>query len=120
MAFPTIHYKYHGIEEAKALTDSVDQKMQSLNRFMTREVSPMFEVEFQRLTTHQSGRIYRVEANLSMNGTLYRAEAVENSFEEAIDKVRDELDAELSRAKDRQTTLRKRAGRALKSLLSRG
>jgi ribosome-associated translation inhibitor RaiA len=48
---------------------------------------------------------------------LYRAEATENTFDGAIDKVRDELDAELSRAKDKQVTLDKDAGRELKAQL---
>jgi ribosomal subunit interface protein len=120
MTFPTIKYKYNGIEEVKALTDVVDQKMMSLGKFFKDETGVVFEVEFEKLAAHMHGRIHRVEANLSVKGTLYRAEATENSFEEAIDRVRDELDGELSRAKDKQGTLHKRAGRALKSFLSRG
>lgn len=119
MTFPTINYKYNGIEEAKSLSDSVDQKLDSLHKFIPERASAVCEVEFEKLSAHQNGRIHRVEANLSVNGTLYRAEATENTFEEAIDKVRDELDQELSRAKDKHGTLRKKAGRALKSLLSR-
>ena len=119
MTFPIINYKYNGIEEAKSLSETVDQKLGSLHKFIAKEAAAVCEVEFEKLSAHQTGRIYRVESNLTLNGTLYRAEATENSFEEAIDKVRDELDQELSRAKDKHGTLRKKAGRALKSLLSR-
>jgi ribosomal subunit interface protein len=120
MAFPTITYKYNGIEEAKSLVGSIEQKFHSLGKFIAESSASTCEVEFEKISTHQSGRVHRLEVNLVVNGVLYRAEATENTFEEAIDKVRDELDEDLSRAKDKHTTLRKRAGRALKALLSRG
>jgi len=114
MTFPIINYKYNGIEEAKSLADVVDQKFAPLGVFVDEEAKSACEVEFERLSAHQNGRVHRVEANITINGTLYRAEATENTFEEAIDKVRDELDQELSRAKDKQITLDKNAGREMK------
>ena len=117
MTFPTINYKYHGMEEAKSLAEVVDQKLSSLHKFIEEEAAVVCDVEFEKLTAQQQGRVYRIEVNLTVNGTLHRAEAIENSFEEAIDKVRDELDRELSRAKDKQITLDKNAGREMKEQL---
>jgi ribosomal subunit interface protein len=119
MTFPIINYKYNGIEEAKSLADVVDQKIGSLHKFIAEDAAIMCEVEFERLSAQQNGRVHRVEANIKINGTLYRAEATENTFEEAVDKVRDELDHELSRAKDKQVTLDKDAGRLAKELLQK-
>jgi len=120
MTFPTINYKYNGIEEAKSLTDVVDEKFGTLGKFVGDEADAVCEVEFEKLSAHQHGRMYRVEANLSIDGHLYRAEATENSFAEAIDTVRDELDSELSRAKDKQVTRDKSAGREVKEQLQNG
>jgi ribosomal subunit interface protein len=120
MTFPNINYKYNGIEEAKSLTDIVGQKLGSLQKLIPDTAAVVCEVEFEKTTSHHHGKIYRLEANLSVNGQLHRAEATENSFDEAIDRVRDELDRELSHAKDKKDTLAKRAGRAFKGLLSRG
>lgn len=120
MTFPTISYKYNGIEEAKSLSDVVDQKFASLHKFVSQGAAVVCEVEFEKASGHQQGRIHRVEVNLSINGHLYRAEATENTFEEAIDVVRDELDTELSRAKDKQVTLDKAAGREVKEQLLNG
>lgn len=117
MTFPTINYKFNGIEEAKSLADVVDQKIIPLGKFIDAEAAVLCEVEFEKTSAHQHGRMYRVEANLSVNGHLYRAEATEHTFEEAIDKVRDELDTELSRSKDKQVTLDKEAGREMKAQL---
>ena len=120
MTFPTISYKFNGIEEAKSLPATVEQKFSPLSKLIAKGSRATCQVEFEKITSHQQGRIYRIEANVSVNGTLYRAEATEHSFDAAIDKVRDELDTELSRSKDKQGTLRKRAGRAFKALLTRG
>jgi len=114
MTFPTITYKYNGIEDAKPLAIIMDQKLQSLEKYLKEDSSVICEVEFEKLTAQQSGRIYRAEVNLTIDGTLYRAEATEDSFEKAIDEVRDEVDKELRRAKDKQQTLDKQAGREMK------
>jgi ribosomal subunit interface protein len=113
MTFPTINYKYNGIEEAKQLAEVVDQKFASLVKLVG-EQATVCEVEFEKVATHQHGRFYRVEANLTVKGNLYRAEATEESFEKAIDEVRHGLEQELSKAKDKHHTLDRDNGRALK------
>ena len=114
MEFPTINYKYNDLKEAMALSDMMDQKMQSLTKFLTEEQSITCDIEFEKVAPQNAGQVYRVEVNLMVEGTLYRADAVENNFETAIDEVRNELDKELRRAKDKQVTLDKSAGRAAK------
>lgn len=113
MTFPTINYKYNSIEEAKSLAEVVDQKFVTLERFVGNNPAAC-EVEFEKVAAHLHGRIYRVEANLSIKGELYRAEATEESFERAIDEVRHGLEQELSKAKDKHHTLEKDSGRAMK------
>jgi ribosomal subunit interface protein len=119
MTFPTINYKYNGNEETKHLSTIVDQKLNGLVKFIPENASASCNVEFEKNGAHFQGRIYRAEVNLTVNGTLYRAEATEESFERAIDVMRDELNTELSRAKDRQVTKDKARGRSFKELLSR-
>jgi ribosomal subunit interface protein len=113
MTFPTINYKYNSIEEAKSLAEVVDQKFITLERFVGNNPATC-EVEFEKVAAHQHGRIFRVEANLSIKGELHRAQATEESFERAIDEVRHGLEQDLSRAKDKHHTLDKNNGRAMK------
>jgi ribosomal subunit interface protein len=113
-----INYKFNSNEEAKSLAIVVDQKIAALEKYYDPEAKLVCDVEFDKVGNHQSGRVFRVEVNFSINGKLYRAEATEESFEKAIDEVRDELDKELRRAKDKQHTLDKDAGRELKDLLT--
>ena len=120
MAFPNITYKFNGLIEAKALTAVVDLKFASLEKFTKDNVIATSEVEFEKVASNQQGRIYRVEANVIIDGALYRAEATEESFEKAVDEVRNELDKEMSRAKDRQVSLEKHSGREFKEQMQNG
>lgn len=112
MTFPTINFKFNELEEAKALSDIVEQKFLALEKYIAG--AGTCDVEFIKVAQQQSGQVHRVEVTLAIGGDVYRAEAVEDSFEKAIDEVRDELDKELRRAKDKQLTVDKQAGREAK------
>jgi ribosomal subunit interface protein len=119
MAFPTITIKRINTEPRDALENLVQQKLDSLDKYV-QEASALCEVEFEKLTTSQQGPIHRIEVNLQVDGALYRAEATEESFEKAVDEVRDELDKELRRYNKKRDTLMRRGGRTLKHLLRFG
>ena len=114
MEFPIINFKYNDLDEAVALSDLTEQKMQSLTKFLSDDQSITCDIEFEKVAPQKSGQVHRVEVNLLIDGTLFRADATESSFEMAIDEVRNELDKELRRNKDKQVTLDKSAGRAAK------
>lgn len=114
-----IIYKYNDQEEAKTLTPIVEAKLSSLNKFIEDEAVALCEIEFEKVAPQQSGNIYRIEVNVTIDGKLHRAEATEASFEKALDEVRSELDKEMRRAKGKQASILKRAGRKLKDTLLR-
>lgn len=116
MTFPTVTYKYNNVDGAEQLAGIVDKKVESLGKFIKDGVVAQCEVEFEKVAEQKHGKIHRVEANLTINGTLYRAEATEETFEKAIDEVRNELDKEIRRSKDKTGSLLKRAGRNIKEL----
>ncbi len=117
MEFPTISFKATNTELDAALQTLVDQKFSSLAKHLGNETDVKCDVEFEKVTAQQTGNVFRVEANLWRAGKLYRAEATEANFEMAIDEVQAELDKELRRANDKQSTLMKRGGRALKRMM---
>jgi len=114
MSFTTINFKFNDLKEAQALTDIVEQKMSSLEKYIHEGDAVLCDFEFSKVSAQQKGQIFKVDVNLSHEGSLYRADAVEESFEKAIDEVRAELDKEMRRAKDKQVTLNKQAGREAK------
>ncbi len=66
---------------------------------------------------HQSGRIWRAEINFDIKGERYRAVALEESIEVAIDRAVNELGSELSRARERKQALARKGGATIKSML---
>lgn len=114
MTFPMITYKYNSVEAADALAKLMDQKLEPLGSFIPADVSATCEVEFEKIASKQHGKIHRVEANLRVDGALHRADAVEESFEMAIDEVRDELNKKLRRTKGKNRSLLKKAGQRMK------
>lgn len=120
MSFPIINFKATNTELDQRLQTLVDQKFSSLEKFIGDETDVKCDVEFEKVTASQSGKVFRLETNLWLAGTMYRAEATEQSFEEAIDEVRNELDKELRRANDKHDTLVKKGGRAIKEMMQNG
>ncbi len=110
-------YKRNGLAATEASEAIVEQKYHSLSKYWSESAVVRCEIEFEKVGAKQSGMIHRVEANLMVDGTLYRAEATEETFEKAVDEVRNELDKELRRSKKRGETLFRKGGRMLKSLL---
>jgi len=114
-----INFTYNNHEEARALTAIVQQKLDTLEKFISNDQSVVCDIEFDKVAAHQNGAIFHCAVNLQVDGELYRADATEESFEAAVDEVRDELDKRLRRSKNKKDSLGKRAGRAMKRLLRR-
>lgn len=119
MSFPIINFKKNDADVTEALLELAEEKLQTLEKFIG-EAPTLCEAEFEKVSNQQSGFVYRFEVNLEVNGKLYRADAVGDSFEKAIDEVRNELDKELRRARDKKDTLIRRGGRKIKEMLRFG
>lgn len=117
--FTNITYKATNVEIEGKWKHLVEQKFSGLEKYFRDSDEVKCEVEFEKETAHQTGNHYRVEANLTVNGKLYRAEDTNESFEKAIDEVQAELDKVLRRANEKSGTLVKKGGRILKGLLHR-
>ncbi len=117
MAFPTIQFKATNTELDERLTTLVEQKFETLAKFIGDETDVRCEVEFVKETAHQSGSHYLIEVNLWVKGKLHRAEATEESFEQSIDEVRSELDRELRRASGKREAMVKKGSRAIKQMM---
>jgi len=114
-----INFKATNAEISDDLKDVVEMKFSSLEKFIG-EVPAICDVEFEKMTAQQTGSVFRMEANLEVDGKLYRAEATMDSFEKAIDEVRSELDKELRRSNSKKETMLKRGGRKIKEMLRFG
>jgi ribosomal subunit interface protein len=114
-----INFNYNGHQEAQNLSDTAEQKLETLQKFISEDQSVICDGEFDKVAANNKGAIFHFSVNLQVDGQMYRADATEESFEAALDEVRDELDKKLRRTKSKKDSLGKKAGRALKGLISR-
>jgi len=117
MAFPLVTFKHTNTDEGRHLEEVVTHKLITLEKYIGNETDTRCEVEFRKEAANQSGLIYRVEVNLWKAGDLFRAEALDESFEKAIDTARAELDAEMRKAHDKHLDQVRDGGRAAKEML---
>lgn len=120
MTIPNIQYKATNTELDVMLQGLVEHKLETLEKYFGEKEAILCEIEFEKETAHQSGKHFRVEVNLDVDGKLYRVEATEQNFEKAIDEVRDELDKQLRRDAKKQTTLFRRGGKMIKNMMRWG
>ncbi len=95
----------------------IEEKIGSLDKFIenTDQFAMRGWVEIGRTTKHhQSGDIFRVEAQIQLPGWSRRAEAVGDDIFLAIDKAKDELQAELKKCKEKEIARDKRGARIIK------
>ena len=109
-----ISYKYNNLPEGDKLATIMDQKLEPMGKFIAEGTKAVCEVEFEKVAPQQHGKVHRVEVNLTVDGVLHRTEAVDDSFELAIDEVRDELNKKLRRAKSKSQSLLRKARQSVK------
>lgn len=115
-----ITFKHTNSEKDSRIHDFVRQKLSVLDKYLSNETAVQIEVEFEKLVSHKTGPICRVEVNVWKAGKLYRAEATEMTFEAAIDVVKDYIDQELKRSTEKRTSLLRRGSRKIKEFMQFG
>ncbi len=100
--------------------DYIHDKIGNLDKFIANvdssAVKAWVEVD---LTTkhHQSGNIYRTKAQIRLPAGTAVAEAIDKDIFLTIDAVKEKLQEELEKYKQKKEALHKRGARALKKLL---
>jgi len=81
----------------------------------------LLEIEIEEAPAEgRSAEPCRLVARLTLDGTVFYAEAVKPTPESAADRVRGELEAEIRHSRGRAQRLMKRGGAALKQMLRFG
>lgn len=120
MTFPKIQFKATNVVMEPKWQMQVEEKFETLAKYLGYHTDSICHVEFERITAHQSGDVCRFEATLFAHGKTFRAEATEHSFENAIDAVKKDLERELSKAHKKHDTLIMRGRRTIKELMRFG
>lgn len=112
-----LHFKGTNYDITPEVRAFAEKKLGALTKF-DRKGSAQVYVELGRETgAHANGRIWRAELNFDVEGQRLRAEATEESLEDAVDAAIAELSQALRSHKSKAESLGKRGGRMLKSML---
>lgn len=98
----------------------IEARLSVLEKFVHDGQSCTLDVEVEKTNNQEADREYRGEANVTIDGTFYRAEAYGANVAVAFDKVREELRKELKRAKGKRESLFRKGARRVKDLMRFG
>lgn len=116
--FPHINIKTTHFEQTAVIEDVLEKRLATLEKFLPEgETMVVCDVELEKLTGQQSGRIFRAEINLQVGGAHFRAEATEGRMEDAIEEAKNELKSELVRQNGRRQSLFRRGAKRIKEML---
>jgi ribosomal subunit interface protein len=110
--------KATNMELTQEVSDYLDKRLQSVEKLIDKnDTSAIFEIEIEKIVSHQTGDVFRAEINLSIAGGHLRAEAKEETILNAIDKARSDVLMELRKTKGKRLRLLRRGGTAIKGFM---
>lgn len=101
------------IELTEAIKSFVNSKIGLISKFLSQKEYDLAEVRVEvglQSKHHKSGQIYYAEANLKLGRNLFRGQAEDFDLYVAVDKVRNELESQVKkiREKTRQSSRKAR------------
>lgn len=114
-----INLKTTNFELTSIIREYAEKKVNSLEKFIkTTDESVQAWVEVGKTTNHHNkGDVYRAEIQIRVPhyGKGIRAEATNETLNEAIDEAHDKIKLELEKVKDRKISLIRKGARKIKS-----
>lgn len=115
-----INIKSTGFDLTDAIRQHVELKINSLDKFLSRvESGVIADVEVGRTTDHhKSGEVFRAEVNITIPGEkMVREHVYHHDLYSAIDELKNKVAETLGSLGQKNNTLLRRGGRAVKNLL---
>ena len=105
-----------GLEISDQIREYVEKNLAHVEKFLQSEPSTHIDVEVKYLPEGRSGKYY-AEFTVSAQGSVYRAEHWGSVLHEALDLAREELMAELRKAKQKRVQGLRRSAHRVKEYL---
>lgn len=113
-----INIKATNITLTLAISEYIEKKISTLDKFYKKEEEIIANVEVGRTTRHhKSGDIFRAEIHINSRGNEYYASVEKEDLYAAIDEVKDEIVRELTSTRKKALRLFRRGGAVVKNLL---
>ena len=106
-----ISIKGTNLDLSESIKEYVEEKVGHLDKF----IDPMeTKVELERDKKHRTGLVFRAEVMMVVGGKIIRADANGEDIYAAVDLVIPKLKEQISKFKDKRSTLQKRGARSAK------
>lgn len=115
-----IHIKATHITLTPEITEYLDKRIGTLDKLIDEKDlgSVLCNAELAKITNHhKQGDVFKAEINLRVAGKYFYATGEKETLNAAIDKVKDEIAAELKSYKTKRQTLIKRGGAKIKNMI---
>jgi len=114
------HITASNLELTPAISDYLSKKLQHLEKFVKDDVEALAKVEVGRTTHHHhKGEIFRAEINLTLDDKMFRAVSEMSDLYSAIDEMKDQIVAEVTKSKRKTQHLLRRGHQKIKNILKR-
>jgi ribosomal subunit interface protein len=126
-----VNIRAKNVELTPHLKEYIEKKLFSVFRFIPtllekeikdkeevgREVGRIvLEVELEKVTGEEKGRIFRTEAQMILPGVVIKAEDVAENFKSSINEVKYELQRQLKEYKGKIETAKRKGGQEAKRM----
>lgn len=112
-----INVKATNMELTEALTEYVNKKIASIEKFITADAASG-HIEIGKTTQHhKQGEVFKAEYDLVINGKNFYSVAEKTDLYTAIDSAKEELVRQITRTKDKKQTLYKRGASSVKKMI---
>ena len=117
--FKTTQIKDEELVVAPEIIAKTEVKLLTLKKHLKKnETQAQVYVELGKVTeSHQSGNIWRAQINLDSNGKRFHADTSGEHLQVAIDDAIKEIEVSLRKAKQKNESMFKRGGSALKRFM---
>ena len=111
-----INIKATGIELTPAISNYVNKKISSLEKYLSNEV--VVQVEVGKITQHhKSGNVFRAEIHIIGGGLDLYAFSEKDDLYVAVDVVRDEIIHNVVHTKTKRETMARRGAEIIKNMM---
>ena len=109
--------KATNIRLTSSIRDYINKKIGNLQRFLRNFDKEAIEISIEvgkPSQHHRHGSVFYAEANIKIPGKLFRAQAKTDDIYASIDQIKDELQREIKRFKEKKLTKNRRKERSFK------
>jgi ribosomal subunit interface protein len=108
------------LDLTSAIKKKIGKKLKQIGKHIRTDPDNVItQVEVERTTDRNKGKVYRAEFNMTIAGEFFRSETTSDKLPRALEEAKEEMIREISKSKERKETLFRRGARQIKRMFGR-